>query len=163
MNLLPGISLWRIAIYMGVILGLIGTGAYWEHGRMQKKLDAETAAFNQFKGGVAALGLEAEKDRLAKDTWNKLNQEKTDEENARKLADSQRATARVRADADSARSGFVSRLAAEARRADKAEEFGAKFERAYRGLIQEVRAVGDDGVACVIDLDSAKDWASKIK
>ena len=128
-----------------------------------RRLTSEKAAFNQFKGGVAALGMEAAKDAANKDTWNKLNKEKADGENRNRAAALKRDVDRVRADADRAREGFVSQLTAAARRADKAEEFGTKFERAYRELVQEVRGVGDEGTAAVIDLDSAKDWAAKIK
>lgn len=163
MSFLPGISLIRIAIYATIVLGLIGMGVYWEHSRMQKKLDAKVAEFNQFKGGVDALGREARKEALEKDLWNKILKEKTDEESRSRIAALKRDTDRLRADADRAREGFVSRLTAAARRANKAEEFRSEFERAYRELVQEVRAVGDDGVACMIDLDAAKGWAAKIK
>lgn len=159
-NLLPGVSLVKILVYLAIIAGIFGAGVYVEHGRMQKKLDKVTADFNQFKGGVAALGREAAA-RNAKTALNDIKRkERADEENARRTAALAAAVAKLRADADRTRGGFVSALAAAARRADKAEEFGAKFERAYRELVQEIRAVGDDGDKAVTDLDSAKEWAA---
>lgn len=162
MNLLPGVSLVKIGVYVAIVASIFGAGVYVEHSRMQKKLDAEKAAFNQFKGGVAALGHEAAA-RNALIALNDLKRkERADEENARRTAALAATVRGLRADADRTRGGFVSALAAAARRADKAEEFGAKFERAYRVLVQEIRAVGDDGDAAVVDLDSSKDWAVKL-
>ena len=62
----------RILVVLAIVAGLVGTGAYLEHGRMQKKVDAVQAAYDQFKGGVAALGKAAEI-ATAKKTLDDLN------------------------------------------------------------------------------------------
>lgn len=159
MNLLPGLSAVRILGTIALILGLIGAGAWLEHGRMQAKLDRAVAEHNQFKGGVEALGREAER-RAAIAALNDLKRkERTDEENARRAADHRRLVERLRAEADRSRGGFLSAVADAARSAEEAEKFRAEFERAYRRLVQRVRAIGDEGDAAVRDLDSAKEWA----
>lgn len=158
---LPGISWVRLATYAAVVLAIYGAGVYTEHGRMQKKLDKAVAAHNQFKGGVAALGQEAIA-RNAKIALDDLKRkERTDEENTRRARAHDALVRGLRADADRARSGFLSAVGTATRSTEEAEKFRAKFERAYRELVQEVRGVGDDGDAAVRDLDSAKDWTQR--
>lgn len=160
MNLLPGVSLLKIGVYAAIIAGLIGFGAYAEHGRMQKKIDKVVAEANQFKGGVAALGQDAIV-RNAKIALQDIKRtERANEENDRRIAGLAVTVRGLRADADRSRGGFLSAVGAAARSAEEAEKFRAKFERAYRALVQGVRGVGDDGDAAVIGLDGAKDWAT---
>jgi hypothetical protein len=161
MNLLPGVSLVRIAIYAAIVLGLVATGARLEHSRMQKKLDKAVAEHNQFKGGVAALGHAAEIARVKQILHDLNNKERTDAEHARRTADHRRTVDRLRADADNARSRFLSAIGTASRSVEEAEKFRAKFERAYGILVQEIRGVADTGDAAVTDLDAAKDWTQR--
>ena len=152
--------LWRLAGYALLVAGIFGAGVYAEHGRMQKKLEAKTAEFERFKGAVAAIGAEAARRTALTDATNHRNKERTDEENRKRADTERRAIRRLRADADSARRSFTAQVGALTRRAETAEKFGANFDRAYRPLVDELRAIGDGGSAAVRNLDSAKDWAA---
>lgn len=161
MNLLPGMSLLKIGIYAAIILGLIGTGVYFEHGRMQKKLDAEVAKYNQFVGGVAALGVAAERTAALADATNARNKERADEENRKRTAAVNATIRSLRAARDDARRRLLSAAPAGSKCPDGQACFdGADFERAYGKLVGELRAIADEGTQVTTDLNTAKRWAT---
>lgn len=152
--------LWRLAGYALLAAGIFGAGVYAEHGRMQKKLDAKTSEFDQFKGGVAAIGAEAARRTALTDATNHRNKERTDEENRKRAAALTAATARLRHERDDARS----RVLSEAGRTPGCPDGQvcldrAEFGRAYGELLRGVRAVVDEGDKVRVDLESARDWA----
>lgn len=153
-------NLLRIGIYAAIVLGLIGTGVYWEHGRMQKKLDAEVAAHNQFKGGVAALGEAARVSAANTDAMNARNKERADEENRKRTAAVTATVRGLRIARDDARSRLLSQAPAGSKCPDGQACFDRpEFERAYGDLVGSVRALADEGTQVTTDLDTAKRWA----
>ena len=160
MTLPAGLSLVRLGVYAAIILGLMGVGAWFEHGRMQKKLDAAVAEHNQFKGGVEALGRAALAQAKLDTQLALLRKEQADEEN-RKRTTALTATIRgLRNERDDARRRFLSAAPAGSQCPEGQACFDrAEFERAYGDLVGEVRALADEGTQVTIDLDTAKGWA----
>lgn len=161
MNFLPGVSLARIAIYAAIVLGLIGFGARLEHNRMQKKLDKVTAEYNQFKGGVAALGAAAKTAAAKKALEDVKAKERADENRARIAADNRRAIDRMRADADRARGrGLPAAPAGSGCPAALVCYDRAALERADRERRDAIRKLADEGTAVEIDHREAVKWAN---
>ncbi len=168
MNLLPGVSLVKIGIYAAIILGLVGFGARMEHNRMQPKLDKVTAEFNQFKGGVTALGraaqlkaeLQARKDLKAKELAD---------ENAKAAADRNRTDiGRMRADADRTRGSGLPGAPAGSKCPPAQICFDVGIfesaDRARRDALRQrretVRGIADQGTQVEIDHNEAIHWAN---
>ncbi len=160
MNLLPGVSLVKIAVYAAIALAIFGAGGAATYKVMKPQLDKVTAEYNQFKGGVAAAAEASRQAAVAQALRDHKRKERLDAENAARADLDRNRIAGLRRDADSARSGFLSAVAGEARSAAEAAQFRSKFERAYRTLVDRLRAVGDDGDAAVRDLDTAKEFAN---
>ena len=171
--MLPAVAigpLLRLAGYALLVAGLFGAGAYWEHGRMQKKLDAKTAEFNQFKGGVIALGEDAKRRAALTEATHARNKERADEENRNRTAAVAAATRRLRLERDDARG----RLLSEAGRTPGCPDGKACFDRAELGAAFRVRGEGleryraavldlaREGAESTIALDAAKGWALKL-
>ncbi len=164
MNLLPGVSLLRIGVYAALIASIYGAGAYFEHNRMQKKLDAAVAQHNQFKGGVAALGHEAAA-RNAKIALNDIKRkERADEEHARRTAADRRTIGRLRADAALRDSRGGSAAPAPAGSGCPAEQVcfdRAEYQRALGAFDSGARRLADEGTQVTTDLNTARDWAQR--
>lgn len=168
MNLLPGVSLVRIAVYASVVLGLMGAGAWLEHGRMQKKVDAvrvkldsQIAKHERFVGGVEALGLDARKDALEKDMWNTLNKRKADEDHARRLAADRRTIDGLRADAAArdSRGGSGAENPGGSRCPEGQVCFDrAEYQRATGEFDQRARQLADEGTKVTQDLNTCIGW-----
>jgi len=161
MNFLPSISLARIAVYAAIVLAIFGAGAYAEHKRMQPKLDKVTNEYNQFKGGVAALG-QAAKTAAAKKALEDLKAKERADENAKRNTDRNRTDiARVRDAADRARgSGVPAAPPGSACPAAWVCFDAAAYERATGERRAEVRRIADKGTQVEIDHNEAIDWAN---
>lgn len=161
-NLLPGVSLVRIGIYAAIVAGIYGAGAYFEHGRMQKKLDAAVAVHNQFKGGVAALGHDAIA-RNAKIALQDLKKkERADEENERRTAALAGVVRGLRADAASrdSRGGSAAPAPAASRCSEEQVCFDRpEYQRAIGAFDSGARRLADEGTKVNTDLDTAIRWA----
>lgn len=160
MNFLPGVSWVKILVYVGIVLALIGFGARMEHNRMQKKLDAVTNEYNQFKGGVAALGHAAEiavaKQKLA----DIKAKERADEERKTRTARVGADVKRVR-DANDAGSGRVYTAPAGSGCPETQVCFDAGEFRAASGKRREgIRGLATEGAQIEIDLNVAREWAN---
>lgn len=85
------------------------------------------------------------------------NKERTDAENARRIADLNRELARLRK-----QPAYVAPAAPAGSGCPPAQVCfdRAEFERAYRKLVEGVRGVAAEGSQIAIDLDSARDWAN---
>lgn len=161
---LPVIPWIRLATYAAIVLAIFGAGVYVEHGRMQKKLDKVTASFNQFKGGVAALGSDAVA-RNAKTALDDIKRkERADEENDRRRADDQRTIGRLRADAAArdSRGGSAAPAPAASRCAEGQVCFDrAEYQRAIGEFDQAARRLADEGTQVTSDLETARTWAQR--
>ena len=161
MNLLPGLSLVKILVYLAIVAALVGLGARLEHNRMQKKLDKAVAEHNQFKGGVAALGEAAKTAAAVKALQDIKAKERADENTKRNLERSRSDIARLRADADRARGGRLP--AAPAGSGCPAAWVcydRAALERADRARRDSIRSAADRGTEVEINHREAVEWAN---
>jgi len=151
-----------------VLIGLLLAscfGAGWKVNgdRWEGKYQKLQAEYDQFKGGVAALG-EAAKlaaDKEARRT--KLAKEKADEANRYVHDNNLAVIERLRRDADGARSGGVPPAPAASGRPDLVCFDRTEYQRAYGGLVKEVRGLADEGTAATVDLDTGKAWIKSLK
>ena len=160
----------RIAFLAAIVLGLMGAGAAIEHRRMAKKLDAMTALrdaavtqYNQFKGGVAALGREAAARNATIALADLKRKERADEEHARRTADDRRTIERLRADAArrDSRGGSVSAAPAGSRCPEGQVCFDrAEYQRAIGEFDREARRLADEGTQVTTDLNAAITWSN---
>lgn len=153
------------AIKYVAIVAVLATafGAGWKINgdRWEVKYTALNSKFEQFKGGVAALGHAAEA-RSAIQALNDLkSKERNDEEHTRVTAAMRADIKRVRHDADSARGSFVPSAPAGAARPDLACFDRGEFESALRDFVADIRGQADEGTAATVDLDLAKVWNSE--
>ena len=154
-----------IALLMAALSASVGIQTHRLHSSQ-----AETAKvqgdYDQFKGGVAALGHEAEV-RNAKQALADLKaKEIADEENLRTHAADRADIKRLRDDADRARRSPVPEAPAGSKRPDLACFDRTEFEQGYGILAQRLRdgarRIADQGTQATIDLDTAKRWALKL-
>lgn len=161
-NLLPGVSLVRIGIYAALVAGIYGAGAYFEHNRMQKKVDAVTAEFNRFKGGVEALGREALANAKLAEQMALLRKEQADEEHRKRTAALAATVRGLRADAATrdTRGGSVPAAPAGSVCPEGQTCFDrTEYQRALGAFDRGARQLADEGTQVTIDLDIAKGWA----
>lgn len=167
-NLLPGVSTAQLAVValkalvLAIVVAMIfGAGVYWEHERMDKVLTKERAEANQFKGGVTALGHDAEV-RAAKQRLADIKaKERADEEKDRLLAGNRSTIERMRAAADAARGSLLSTAPADTRcPAGWVCYDAAELERADRERRDALRAIADKGTALILRYSTAVDWAN---
>lgn len=163
MNLLPGVSLLRLGIYAAVVAGLFGAGVYFEHGRMQKKLDAEVARHNQFVGGVAALGHQAAAENAKRALADITRKERTDAEHDRRTRAAGVTIRRLRATAAArdSRGGSVSAAPAGSGCPEGQVCFDrAEYQRALGAFDRGTRQLADEGTQVTLDLNAAIGWAN---
>lgn len=149
------IAAWA-AIAAGVVILALGTALKVQTSR----LETVKQEYATFKGGVAALGEQA-KAAAAKQALHDLkNRERTDDENARRIAAFRTAIAQLRDERDRARSSIVPPNPAGSKCPDGQACFDrAELERALRAFRAGSRGLTDEGSEVTIDLDSAKAWA----
>lgn len=163
---IPSIALawWKPAALGVALLVAAGYGAFKMHERDQKKYDALHREFAEFRGGVAALGEAAIRQRAITEAANIRNKERADEENRKRTAAVAAAIRGLRNERDDARRRFLSQAPAGSVCPDGQVCFErADFERAYGELVDEIRALADEGTAVTIDLDTAKVWARDVR
>lgn len=134
----------------------IGAGGGWTV--QGYRLDAVKAEYQQFKGGVAALGRAAEKQNALIALNDLKNKERADDENRRTHTADINTILRLRRAADSARGSYVPPAPAGAARPEIACFDRAALESALRGFVGEVRGFVDEGTQATIDLNTAKIW-----
>lgn len=160
MNLLPGVPLVKIGIYVVLVAFVFGAGVSCEHGRMQKKLDKVTNEYNQFKGGVAALGEAAKKAAERQRLADIDAKRKADENHARTTAALRADVKRLR-DTNDSRRGRLPPAPAGSKCPEGQVCFdAAAFERAQRERRDAVRGLVDEGTQVSVDLDVAREWAN---
>lgn len=163
MNLLPGISLFRIGLYAALAAGLFGAGAYLEHGRMQKKLDLEVARHNQFVGGVEALGHQAAAANAKIALADITRKERTDVEHDRRTRAAADTIRRLRlaAGARDSRGGSAAPSpAASGCPAGQVCFDRAEYQRAIGAFDSGARRLADEGTQVTLDLNAAIGWAN---
>lgn len=144
-----------VAIGVGAVVLVLGVAVKVQ----TQRLEAVKKEYATFKGGAAALGEQAKAAAARQALHDLKNKERTDDENARRIADFRAAIAQLRDERDRARGGFVSAATSCPASPDAAAEFRAEYQRAYGALVAGLRGLGDEGSKAVIDLDSAKAWA----
>lgn len=164
---------WRLVL-LGVLLLAIGVQT-WRLDRAQTREKAVQAAFDKFKGGVAALGAKAQADALEREKQDKERKEKADAENKQSQDLLHRDNALLRADRDRLRrdrDAARSRVVPEAPSGSKCPDGQACFDRAIlestlqehrtriRGRLDEAGGLLEEGSALEADLNTARKWAS---
>ena len=121
----------------------------------------EKASFDSFKGGIEALGKQAQdrtRDRIA---LNKAQKEKADAQNKLLRRSNADLVKRLR---DNAPSGsFVPAAPAGSSRPDLVCFDRAEYSRADGEFTEEARGLADEGTAATIDLNTARTWAQEVK
>lgn len=130
------------------------------------KLRALQSDFDQFRGGVEALGKAAIERQKATELANQRQKEQAD---ARNKLDSDKLRsdlARLRLAADSSRRGELPSAPAGSSRPDLLCLDRAEYQREdgilTQRLLQGARGLADEGSKATIDLNSGKDWVSKV-
>ena len=159
MNRSTGFLTIPIAAYaaLGAALVILGLGAW---GWVEKsRYEALKADYDQFRGGVKALGLAAKKTAAEKEAADLKRKEQADAEHEAAVGALNARIASLRA----RRAGAGSLPAAPAcpGGAAGAAEFRAEYQRAYGALITELRGLGDECAKAIVDLDAAKRWAQR--
>jgi len=142
------------ALGAALVIGVLGLWGYVE----KQRYEALKAEYEQFKGGVEALGLAAKKAAAEKEAADKLRKEQADAENKRStdalLADIKRLRDQR------SRSSIVPAKPPASKCPDGQACFErAQLELALRDYRSAIRGLVDEGSAVTVDLDSARKWA----
>lgn len=142
---------------IGAAVAILGLGALVA---VQKsRYEALKAEYEQFKGGVQALGLAAKKAAEAKEAADRRNKEETDALH-QAAVDSLNADIR-RLHSDSSRGRRLS-LPTPATASAAGTCFDAPgFASAIRSLDDGILGIAEVGAKAVVDLDAAKRWAQQ--
>lgn len=140
-------------------------GAFIMHDYDQKKYDSLRSEYDRFKGGVEAVGREADAKNAKIALADIKQKERADEEHARKTA-AARSTIdalRLRLDAErDSRGGFVPAAPAGSKCPDGLACYDrAELERTLREHREEVRRLADESAAVERALNTAKAWAQR--
>lgn len=81
------LTYWRVFAIAAALAAAAAGGAYQMHKHDQVKYDAMKAEYDTFKGGVAALGEAAEKDKQRVEAANAANKKRADDELAKAKRD----------------------------------------------------------------------------
>jgi hypothetical protein len=139
-----------------VATGLVlGGGLMWQ----TKRLADVRAEFSEYRGGVEALGRQAEARARAQIESDRKIKELTDAENAAAVANLTATVGRLRKQL--AGGGGLSAAAPAAGGPDAACYDRAEFAGALRRLDEGFLGIAAEGAAAVADLNSAKRWAAQ--
>lgn len=155
--ILPWWTRWAVLAAALVAAGTFGAVKMHQHD--QHAYDALAADFATFKAQVVAAGEAQEKRTAAISAHDELLKEEADH-------DHEAALTKLRADVASLRArrpdlGILPPATAGAGRADVACFDRGALESALRALVADVRGFVDEGSEAVVDLNSAKLWASE--
>jgi len=153
-----------VALLSGAIILAMGIALKVQSGRLdtaQKNLAATKLEYAGFQIEVKRIGEAAEAKRKDVEAKDKQAKEKADEENKRAAVTQRAAIARLRSELDSTRGSFLSAATSCPAGSTGASGYRAEFERAYRTLVEELRAVGDQGTKNTLGLNTAKAWAAQ--
>jgi hypothetical protein len=155
------LSNWRT---VGVLVLVAAIGSYVAVLRIQRDearadFKVEHAAFETFKVKVAAEGEIARQRAEAIAAHDGLLKEEADEDHRQAVDRLHADVARMRDERDRARGDFLSAATSCPGSAAAAERRGAEYQRAYRDLVDGLRAQGDRGDANRLGLNNGKDWA----
>lgn len=152
---------WRLIVYGGLILAAMGWTAYEVYGHEERKVQAVKDELATFKGGVAALGLAAEKRTKEENAASLKRKQDADKENADSARRDTALIASLRAAAAKRTNGrFVPSAPATSRSPNLACFDRPELESAIRGLVGEVRGLVDEGSKSALDLNTARIWAA---
>lgn len=149
-----------VAYVLGAAL-IIGALAWYRHSLIQQGWDERDKDFQAFKVQVDATGKAAAAEAARQKQTDELKKEKADAENAKTRGALAVALNSLRIQSDN-RSFTVPTAPAGANRPDLACFDRAELERASRENLKRlrtgIRAVADEGTACTVDLNTAKQW-----
>jgi hypothetical protein len=157
----PNLGFLHLSLFGYVILGLgIALALSLVALKVQTaRLQSVTADFEVFQNRVAALGKAAEERTKEKESRDKKLKESVDRENKR-LRDSNTTLARQLRESRSGRS-FVPPAPTGSASPNVATFDRAELESAIQRLDERVSGIIEKGDQAVIDLDSAKRWATE--
>lgn len=145
-----------LAVAGDALLAKLYVGAKADVARIQQ-------AYDSFVAQERALGEKAKAEAEATKKADIVAREKADAENAAAVARLNTTIGELRHQRDSARSAFLSAAPAGSKCPQGQACFDrAEFERAYGGLVKELRGLADEGTAVTTDLNTAKRWAASI-
>ena len=150
MNLIPALlANWRLCLEGLLVVAILVQTARYEFMEM---------AFEEFRIETEVAGRVAEAQAKARIAEEQSKKERADAENLR-------ATNRLRADVARLResrpsSGLLPTAPACPASPEGAERYRAEYQRAYRELVDGLRAEADRGSQAVTDLNTAKEWAA---
>lgn len=150
----------RWAVLAAALIAAAAFGAVKMHQHDQKAYDELAGQYATFKAEVAAAGQAQEKRAAAIAAHDGLLKEEANEENRTALAAMRADVKRLRRERDSARSSILPAAPAGTGRPDLACFDRGALESALRALVADVRGFVDEGAEAVVDLNSAKLWAS---
>lgn len=158
---MPILAYWRWIALAVLLAASAAFGGATVYRHMNAKLRALQSDFDAFRGGVAALGIAAQKAATAKRLADQQRKDAADAENARSTADLNRTIAGLRLAADRARGRIVPAAPAASSRPDLACFDRTLLEQAIGGLVGSVRGIAETGDQTAVDLNTAREWARK--
>lgn len=124
------------------------------------RLDAVRAEYAQFKGGVEALGKQAEAAAKAKEAADKQNKEKADAASAKSRRDLDGLYASYRSLRDQrSRGSLLPEASATSASPDRITFERKGFDNALSGFDSGVTGLLAEGDGAIVNLDAAKKWA----
>jgi len=155
----------RLLLCAAIAAALVGFGAVGASKYYAPRLKALQSDFDQFRGGVEALGKAAAQKAKETDEANRKRKQDADKENAAAVAALRSTIAGLQSERAKRGSagGFVSQPAPDALGLKLACYDSAKLDDALRKLDSGVQGLVDEGSKAVTDLDSARRWAASVK
>ena len=153
---------WALLARWGVLL--IACAALFGYGYVKGHHAAELD-FEKYRGGVEALGKQAEERTATVIATHKLLAEKSNAENATAISNLRARIASLRDAADS-RSRILPPAPTASKRPDliclDRIEYQREDGEAFARLREGARRLADEGTASTVDLDSGKNWALRL-
>ena len=153
-------SNWRLLAFAG-LLAVVGVQT-WRLDRSQSAYASLRAEYEQFQGGVRALGEKAKADAALREAADKLKKEKADAENARTrrdLAGLYDAYRKLRDSRTHSGGGLVPPAAAGSASPATAAFDRSALDRALSGFDSGVTGLLEEGDKAIADLNTAREWA----
>ncbi|MHB8388024.1 MAG: hypothetical protein ACYDBH_00420 [Acidobacteriaceae bacterium] len=164
MSLIPWYARWLVVL--ALVAAVAGFAAFKMHSYDEVKYQALLVQYNQFEGGVAAIGHASQLALAKRIKDDNAAKEKADENNQTRIATLDRTVARLRRDAAARNSRGGSTGAAPTGSRCPAGQTcfdTAQYQRAFGTFDSGARRLADECSQVEIDLGTVRDWYNGLK